>query len=251
MNERAGEQMKGGWAKFYDRILDWRWYTDGNTFRLFFHLIMTASHKDKPWKDIVVRRGQRIASYDSLAEELQLSQRQIRTALEHLKSTGEVTSKTTSGFTVLTVENYSNYQNKDQTPTSKATSNLTSDRQGSDKAATSDRQHRNNINNINNVNKREAPLAFLFFGEYGNVQLTEEQHAKFLAEYPDIAAEEIERLSSYMTETGKTYASHIAVLRKWAKEDAAKAKAEPEKFADLTPLYEEYLRKKKEQEAAQ
>lgn len=136
--------MKGGWAKFYDRILDWRWYTDGNTFRLFFHLIMTASHKDKPWKDIVVRRGQRIASYDSLAEELQLSQRQVRTALEHLKSTGEVTSKVTSKYSIITVVNYDKYQAKyaeideadDKQATSKTTSDLTSKRQASDKQAT-------------------------------------------------------------------------------------------------------------------
>ena len=136
--------MKGGWAKFYDRILDWRWYTDGNTFRLFFHLIMTASHKDKPWKDIVVRRGQRIASYDSLAEELQLSQRQVRTALEHLKSTGEVTSKTTSKYSIITVVNYDKYQAKyaeidddnDKQATSKTTNEKSSKRQASDKQAT-------------------------------------------------------------------------------------------------------------------
>lgn len=136
--------MKGGWAKFYDRILDWRWYTDGNTFRLFFHLIMTASHKDKPWKDIVVRRGQRVASYDSLAEELQLSQRQVRTALEHLKSTGEVTSKVTSKYSIITVVNYDKYQAKyaeiddedDKQATSKTTSSESPKRQASDKQAT-------------------------------------------------------------------------------------------------------------------
>lgn len=101
---------KGGWCKFHKRILDWRWYTDGNTFRLFFHLIMTASHKDKPWKNIVIKRGQRIASYDSLAEELQLTRKQIRTALNHLKETNEVAHEGAKQYSIITIINYDKYQ---------------------------------------------------------------------------------------------------------------------------------------------
>lgn len=136
--------MAGGWVKFHNKILDWRWYTDANTFRLFFHLIVTANYKDKSWKNIVIRRGQRVASYDSLAKELQLSQRQIRTALKHLKATGEVTSEVTSEYSILTVVNYGIYQDRysngpaeeECEVTSQVTSQVTSERQASDKRAT-------------------------------------------------------------------------------------------------------------------
>ena len=45
-----------------------------------------------------------------LANELGVSTRQVRTAMEKLESTGEITRKTTNGFTVVTVENWSLYQ---------------------------------------------------------------------------------------------------------------------------------------------
>lgn len=104
--------MAGGWKKFHSKILEWRWYTDANTFRLFFHLIMTASYEDKPWKKIIVKRGQRIASRNSLSEELHLSQKQIRTALDHLKETGEVATVWAGDYSIITILNYDKYQDK-------------------------------------------------------------------------------------------------------------------------------------------
>lgn len=105
-------RMMGGWRKFHTKMLDWRWYTDGNTFRLFFHLIMTANYEDKPWKDIIIKRGQRVTSYDTLAKELHLSVKQIRTALNHLKETNEVAHEGASRYSIITVLKYDTYQAK-------------------------------------------------------------------------------------------------------------------------------------------
>lgn len=56
------------------------------------------------------------------------------------------------------------------------------------------------------------------YGEYNNVLLTDEQMAKLQAEFPDWQ-ERIERLSSYMASTGKSYKDHLATIRNWAKKD--------------------------------
>lgn len=56
-------------------------------------------------------------------------------------------------------------------------------------------------------------------GEYQNVLLTDDELVKLKAEYPDWQ-ERIERLSSYMESTGKSYKSHYATIRNWARKDA-------------------------------
>ncbi len=59
------------------------------------------------------------------------------------------------------------------------------------------------------------------YGEYNNVLLTDEELEKLKAEYSDVD-ERIERLSSYVASTGKSYKSHYATIRNWARKDAEK-----------------------------
>ena len=66
------------------------------------------------------------------------------------------------------------------------------------------------------------------YGEYSNVLLTEEEYNKLLIEIPN-ASEYIEKLSSYMESTGKTYKSHIATIRNWFRNDKDKGKTETTK----------------------
>ena len=56
------------------------------------------------------------------------------------------------------------------------------------------------------------------YGEYNNVLLTDEEMEKLKTEYSDVD-ERIERLSSYVASTGKTYKSHYATIRNWARND--------------------------------
>lgn len=89
---------------------EWEWYTDANTFRVFFHLILTANYEDKKWQGITIERGQRVSSYDKIAKELKLSVKQVRTAIDKLKKTNDVAIKSTNKYSVFTVVNYNKYQ---------------------------------------------------------------------------------------------------------------------------------------------
>lgn len=68
--------------------------------------------------------------------------------------------------------------------------------------------------------KSEKPVKHKY-GEYKNVLLTDEELEKLKAEYPD-CMDRIERLSSYVASTGKSYKSHYATIRNWARKDAEK-----------------------------
>ncbi len=77
----------------------------------------------------------------------------------------------------------------------------------------------NNLRNSNLSGVSERPPAR---GRYENVFLTEAEVAELQADFPTVWQEYIERLSEYMASTGKTYKSHAATIRRWAKEDRRK-----------------------------
>ena len=104
--------MGEGWVKLHRSIIDWEWYSDQNTTRLFLHLLITANHEPKKWRGKVIGRGQILTSRAKLSEQTGLSERQIRTSIKRLKSTNEVTSESTKKETVLTVCNYDTYQSR-------------------------------------------------------------------------------------------------------------------------------------------
>ena len=60
-------------------------------------------------------------------------------------------------------------------------------------------------------------------GEYKNVLLTDEELEKLKAEYPDYS-DRIENLSNYLASSGKTYKSHYATIRNWARKEKAQPK---------------------------
>jgi hypothetical protein len=99
-----------GWIKIHRQILDWEWYSDNNTFRVFMHLLLKANHKDRRFKGIELKAGSVVTSRDILAIETGLSVQQIRTSLDKLKLTNEITSETSSKGTIIQLVNYEKYQ---------------------------------------------------------------------------------------------------------------------------------------------
>jgi hypothetical protein len=122
--------MSNGWIKIHRKILEWEWYDDANTFKLFVHLMLTANHAPKKWRGQVIERGQKLTSRAKLSTETKLSERQIRTCLSRLKATNEVTIKATNKQTVITLCQYETYQvnettsdqHNDQQPAERTTS---------------------------------------------------------------------------------------------------------------------------------
>ena len=109
-------------------MLDWEWYSDINTSRLFIHMLLKANWKDGNFKGTTVPRGSFVSSIRKLADETSLTEREVRTAINHLNTTGEVTHKPTSKYSVFTVVNYDLYQSND----TQSVSQTTSERQSND-----------------------------------------------------------------------------------------------------------------------
>ena len=102
--------MAEGFIKLHRKLLDWEWYDDANTKILFIHCLLRANWESGSWHGISYGPGQFITSLPSLAEETGMTIKQVRTALSHLKKTGEVADKAFTKFRVITVNNWDEYQ---------------------------------------------------------------------------------------------------------------------------------------------
>ena len=74
------------------------------------------------------------------------------------------------------------------------------------------------------------------YGEYKNVLLSDEDLEKLQTEFPYDYEERIEKLSSYIESTGKTYKNHLATIRNWARNEKPKETAKPKAAASGNPF---------------
>lgn len=100
----------GGFIKLFRQILDWEWYDDLPTCRLFIHLLLKANYAERNWRGQTIERGSCITSYATLVSETGLSQEQIKRALKNLTKTGEIKRIATNKNTVICVVKYADFQ---------------------------------------------------------------------------------------------------------------------------------------------
>lgn len=140
--------MNNGWVKFHRSITEWEWYSDDKTFKLFFHLVLTAAHESKRFRGFDVERGSRVFGIHELAAEIGVSVQSLRTSINHLKSTNEITIKSTNKFSIVSINKYEDYQDNS---TSKVTTPLTNDQQTTNHI----QEWKNVRSNIKEINKEK------------------------------------------------------------------------------------------------
>ena len=103
-------EVYGGYIKLFRQIVDWEWYSDIPTCRLFIHLLLKVNHTDRNWQGKKIERGSCITSFASLSTETKLSVEQIKRALKNLQKTGEIKKISTNQNTLIIVTKYDDYQ---------------------------------------------------------------------------------------------------------------------------------------------
>lgn len=119
---RGKKMFTEGFIKLKRDILEWRWYSDIKTARLYLHILLTANYDSRGFRDRVIKRGQRVVSIKKLAAETELTEKEVRTALGHLQQTNDISVDTTNKYSIITINNYADYvdtANKGQTNVNK------------------------------------------------------------------------------------------------------------------------------------
>ena len=115
--------MNEGYIKISRSMAKWEWYKDMNTKAVFLHLLIMANWKDGRYRGDVIPRGSLVTGRKKLAEELGISEQSVRTSLNQLKSTNEITIKSSLKYSVITINNYEKYQGINQVPNQQLTNN--------------------------------------------------------------------------------------------------------------------------------
>lgn len=154
--------MSKGWVCLHRQMLDWEWYDDINTRCLFIHCLLRANHSDTKWKGNSINRGQFITSLESLSKETKLTVSQVRTSLNKLISTGELTSKSQARNRVITIVGYNQYQDNDKQTSKQIASKSQAKTQANQFEIATDNND-NNDKQVNNL-KESATLDFSMLG---------------------------------------------------------------------------------------
>ena len=139
------------WVKLYRSLDNWEWASNPNIVALFVRLLIMASYETRQWKGKTINRGQLFTGRRELSNRTGLSEQQIRTSLNKLKSTNEITIESTNEGMLITVVNYSKYQGDDVEATNKPTNDLTNEQPTNNQQITTIKESKEIYNLNNNI----------------------------------------------------------------------------------------------------
>ena len=103
-----------GYVKLWRKSFDSHVWANPNLWRFWTWCLMKATFKQRiakvGFQDVYLEPGQFIFGRRKAAIETGLSERKIRTAVDWLKTRQKVTIKTTQRFSVISIVNWSKYQ---------------------------------------------------------------------------------------------------------------------------------------------
>lgn len=134
--------LQNGFIALYRSLLSWGWHADPATGWLFVNLLLMANWEDGEWQGKPIKRGQLVTGRKALAAQTGLSEQTVRTSLNRLKSTNEITIASTNKFSVITIVNYGKFQDVPEMPTSTLTSNLTNNQPAANQQLTTNEQEK-------------------------------------------------------------------------------------------------------------
>jgi len=143
-----------GWIKIYRQVVDEGWLQNADLWTFWCYCLLKASHKKHTvrvgYQRVDLLPGQLIFGRKKAAEELETTERKIRTSLKILEKEGNVTIKTTNKFSIITICKWETYQLID----------IENDQQSANKRPASDQQATTNKNDkkVKKVKKKEKDM---------------------------------------------------------------------------------------------
>jgi hypothetical protein len=114
MNDFSPISIPGGWIKLHRQALYNGWLKNHVLWTFWSYCLLKAAYQPITltvgYKRVPLAAGQFVFGRKQAAVELGMTERQVRTCLARLKSTGNLTINATSKFSVITVENWHTYQ---------------------------------------------------------------------------------------------------------------------------------------------
>lgn len=138
------------------KIMDAPFYRDSEAVHLWFHLLMSANHKDGKYllgnQMVEIPRGSLMTGRKSLSRQTGVSESKIQRLLKVFETEQQIEQRTFTKYRLITILNYEAYQSSEQQNEPQVNSRRTASEQQVNT--------NNNVNNENNDNKdQETPCA--------------------------------------------------------------------------------------------
>lgn len=151
------EYIEDGYIKLSRKIFNSKTFSSLNAIQklVTIYLILMANHTDNEWWDnhtdkfITIKRGSFITSIQSIKKKIKdklITTQKIRTCIKILKNMQFLTIKTTSHYTLVTIDKYGFYQNGDSYVNKPFNKALTKRQQSTNKALTTNKNGKNGKN---------------------------------------------------------------------------------------------------------
>lgn len=101
--------LNSGFIMLKREFLNWEWYADLNTSKLFFHCLLKVNYSEKKWQGITIKAGEFISSYEKLAVETGLTISKVRTSFNKLVETKYVVIETTGKYSKILIPRLSEF----------------------------------------------------------------------------------------------------------------------------------------------
>jgi len=201
---------KTTFIKIDRNILHWGWYKEGNTLRVFLHLLLTANIREGKFLGVTIKRGELATSQKSIAESLGISIQSVRTAILHLKSTGEITVSQHPRFSVISIPNYDLYQ-----------SQVTGKQQRTNSQPTVNQQQSKNIRKKEETIYTAPPEDTQTKEDYGGVFLSDDEWDELegLVKNKGEFLQVIDRVGEWLQDNPRPKSKHKSVVKTFLRND--------------------------------
>ena len=219
-----------GWIYLHKKMLNWGWYSDNNTKSVFLDFLLTASYEDTIWRGIPIKRGQVITGRNKLSQRLGINVQSLRTAIKRLKSTNEITTKSTNKYTIITVVNYDKYQTKKNELTHKSTNKLTNNQPTTNQQLTTSNKYNKYNKDNKERNKKEILTLQTPTNKFDKLDTLSEVVLKEIADQYAVpisfVMSKLDDLTNWHDSNPQKnyYKNYLSALKNWVKRDSIKIK---------------------------
>ena len=188
-----------GYVKLWRKSLESPIWQNHNLWRFWEWCLMKATFKPRVGKvgfqDVQLEPGQFIFGRLTASKETGLSEQTIRTSIDSLRSSQNLTIKSTNKYSIISIVKWAEYQEE-------VTSKVTNKQPATNQQLTTDKKGK----------KDKKEKKGTIYGEFKNITLTDDEYQKFQERANSMAKSLIEAASEYKASHGKKYVSDDAAL---------------------------------------
>jgi len=204
-----------GYICLHRKLLESTVFENEKMLKVWIWCLLKATWKERDqqvgMQTIHLFPGQFIFGRKVAAAELNMSESTVYRLINCLEKKTNLSVKVNNKFSVINVENWGLYQDKENVGEQQMNNRWTTDEQ--------QMNTNNKVNKVNKVNKKDIEKKS--YGEFEKVKLADEEYQKLVSNIGETKTKQyIDRVDGYLEgNKNKKYSNHYATIQNWYRKD--------------------------------